>query len=209
MKTFVVDTNFFFNTQTQSGFGDNPRECIRTFTSLAGALEKAGVAQFYMPPRIVDEIETFIPLHDSDVVALLSVVNVKSPNIEQVHFPGSAFYDLVDEIRQRSYRGLTIAEEELITAVKTIPASAHDDKVVFQKTIGKHIATLRDRYRNATRFKFLDSVADLDILVLALELQASIITADEGVLLWARRFGALEIAPHVLMTHLESLLRSA
>ncbi len=209
MKTFVLDTNFFFNTQTQAGFGDTPRECIRAFTSLAGALQKAKVAEFYMPPRIVDEIETFIPLTDKDIVDLMTVVMIKSPQIDKVSFPGSAFYDLIDEIRQRSYRGLTIAEEELITAVKTIPSSVQDDKVTFQKTMGKHITTLRDRYRNATRFKFLDSVADLDIIILALELHASVITADEGVLIWARKFGALEIAPHVLKSHLESLLQQA
>lgn len=209
MKRYILDTNFFFNMQVESGFGSNPKQCIQSFSALAGALQKAGIAEFYMPPRIVAEMETFIPLTDPDMTMLLAVVQTKSPAIDAVHFPGTAFYELVDEIRNRSYRGLTIAEEELIQAVKEIPDTIKENRIEFQKAVGKHVTTLRDRYRNATRVKFLDSVADLDLIVLALELNGTVVSADEGVLIWARKFGALEIAPHALKSHLESLLPQA
>ena len=62
-------------------------------------------------------------------------------------------------------------------------------------TVGPSIKNFRERYRNATRFGFIDSLADLDIIMLAMELDGTIVSSDEGLILWARSFGVKEILP--------------
>lgn len=206
MKSYVLDTNFFFNLQVESGFGDNPREIIERVTDYARKLQKAQAARFYMPPRVVDEMYTFIDENQEYLQDLLAVVTIKAPDYSQINFSATVFYDLVKDIRSRSYRGLQVAEEELLTAAEAMSQKQELSKIEFQKTAGEHISKLRERYRNATRTKFLDSPADLDVIVLAKELQASVVSADEGVILWARKFGVMETFPQGLRKELDSLL---
>jgi predicted DNA-binding protein (UPF0278 family) len=41
----------------------------------------------------------------------------------------------------------------------------------------------------------LDSLGDLDIIMLAKELDGTVVSTDEGVMTWARKFGVKEISP--------------
>ncbi|OGK49733.1 hypothetical protein A3A56_03960 [Candidatus Roizmanbacteria bacterium RIFCSPLOWO2_01_FULL_40_32] len=72
----------------------------------------------------------------------------------------------------------------------------------YQKTMGEVVTKLRERYRQATRFNFLDSVADLDLIVLVRELDAYLVSADEGVIRWGRMFGVKEVAADMLLKRL-------
>jgi hypothetical protein len=54
---------------------------------------------------------------------------------------------------------------------------------------GRVIRSLRDKYKVALRQGILDSKEDLDVLLLAKELGAGVVTADEGVKKWAERMG--------------------
>lgn len=206
MKTYVLDTNFFFNLQIDSGFGTNSREIIENITDYAQRMRKSKVAHFYMPPKIVDEMLTFIDEKEDFVQAFLAEVAIKAPERTSMEFSANIFYDMVDEIRKRSYRGLQISEEELNNAAKDMINQPELPKIEYQKVLGQHISRLRERYRNATRVKFLDSVADLDVIVLAKELDGSVVSADEGVIRWARKFGVKEVFPQVLKKQLDSLL---
>ncbi len=207
-QVFILDTNLFFNLEADSGLGKDSREIMIKLYEYALALGQEKV-QFYMPPAIVDEIMTFLPEGDEALKKLLSVVQVKSPDISQIAFSAKVFYTMVDDIRQRSYRGLQVAEEELHIIAKSMLGTTELGHIEYQKRAGEHIAKLRERYRNATRTKFLDSTADLDIIVLAKELDGSVVTADEGVMVWARIFGVKESKPQVLKDQLEVLLHQA
>ena len=116
------------------------------------------------------------------------------------------FYRLVEDIRNRSYRGLNIAEEEIIKAGEMASGKKFESKKDFQITIGKFIKNFRDRYRNATRTGFLDSVADLDLIVLSKEINGFLVTSDEGVLSWGRIFGIKEMPASIFQKRLEDLL---
>lgn len=192
--------------QVESGLGNNPREVIERVTDYAQKLQKAQIARFYMPPRVVDEIYTFVDESEEYIQNLLAVVTIKAPDYSQINFSATVFYDLVKDIRARSYRGLQVAEEELLSAAESMSQKHDLSKIEFQKASGEHVSKLRERYRNATRTKFLDSPADLDVIVLAKELQASVVSADEGVILWARKFGVQETFPQGLQKELDSLL---
>lgn len=205
METYILDTNFFFNMEIKSGFGENSRDVIANFTKLASELKKAKKAEFLMPPRIVDEFLTFVVKDDAYVQDFFTVIQVKSPTTTALEFPAAVFYQLVDEIRDRSYRGLRIAEELVDSAGQTMLGKQELTKMEYQKSIGDVVAKLRERYRQATRFNFLDSVADLDLITLSKEANGFLVSSDEGVLRWGRIFGITELPAWQLQARLHSL----
>lgn len=206
MQHYIIDTNFFFNLEINTDFGKNAKENISQFSILAEKIRKAGKAQFYMPPRILEEFFTFVDRSDKEIQNFLSNIIVKAPHRDNLNFPADIFYDLVEEMRHRAYRGLQVSEDELGNAAKDVHLKSDLDRIAYQKTFGEHVTRLRDRYRMATRSKFLDSVADLDLILLTKELGGILISADEGVIRWGRRFGVREVMPQFLKSQLEPLL---
>ncbi len=194
MDRFVLDTNLFFNMEPGLGLGKKTEDVIVKATKAIKALKKEKKIEVLMPPKVVDELMSFFDdKNQSFLKDFLAVVTVKSPHVSTVEFPASVFYNLVSDIRDRSYRGLTIAEEEVKRAGKELQGSSSDSKQDFEKAIGRHVKNLRDRYRQATRTGFLDSVADLDLIVLAKEQDAYLVSTDEGVIKWGRVFGVKEM----------------
>lgn len=192
MESYILDTNLFFNMQAGLGFGQTTEEVIENMIRVGKS------AKLYMPPRIVEEFLSFFENKEQDnIKQLLTVITVKSPIVEQFQFPASIFYTLVEDIRNRSYRGLRVGEEEIEQAAKVMMGAGELSKMDFQKKVGAQIKGFRDRYRQATRVGFLDSLADLDIIVLAKEVQGTVVSTDEGLLKWSRLFGVKEMAPMV------------
>ncbi|OGK19897.1 RNA ligase partner protein [Candidatus Roizmanbacteria bacterium RIFCSPHIGHO2_02_FULL_37_13b] len=206
MESFIIDTNFFFNLEIKSGFGKNPNEIIVNLTDMAKKLKKEKKAELFMPASIVSEFKTFMDEKSEIANEFLTTITIKSPDIENIKFSVAVFYKLVDESRSRSYRGLQIAEEIADQAGKIMLGKQDLSKVDYQKTIGVVVNKLRERYRQATRFNFLDSVADLDLIVLAKELDGCLVTSDEGVTRWGRIFGVKEISSVLFRQRLVSLL---
>ena len=207
MEKYILDTNIFFNMESGFGLGNKTEDVVKKVTELANKLKKQKKAEFFMPPRAVEEFLGFFENKEEPFLrAFLSVIIVKAPETSSVNFPAAVFYQLVADIRQRSYRGLNIGEEEIEnTARKTLGKKA-PDKRSFQIGVGQHIKTFRERYRNATRVGFLDSVADLDLIVLSKEQDGFLITTDEGVLRWGRTFGVKEMPAVAWVKRLEEML---
>jgi len=192
MQSYILDTNLFFNMQAGLHFGETTEEVMKNMT-LCGKQVK-----LYMPPRIVEEFLSFFENKEQEIIKkLLAEITIKSPTIDSFQFPASVFYTLVDDIRNRSYRGLRCGEEEIEQTAKSFLGTASLAKMEFQKKVGVQIKGFRDRYRQATRVGFLDSVADLDIIVLAKEVDGVVVSTDEGLLKWSRLFGVKEMSPMV------------
>lgn len=192
MNTYILDTNLFFNMQAGLNFGQTTDEVIKNMTECGKTMKLC------MPPRIVEEFLSFFENKEQDnIKQLLSVITVKSPVIESFTFPASIFYTLVEDIRNRSYKGLRAGEEEIESAAQALMSAGPLPKIEFQKKVGQQIKGFRDRYRQATRVGFLDSVADLDIIVLAKEMDGTVVSTDEGLLKWSRLFGVKEMSPSV------------
>lgn len=207
MESFILDTNLFFNIGAGLGMGKTTEEIVIKLTETIKKLKKNNKAKFYLPPRIVDEFLSFFENKEQEFIkTFLSTVDIKSPNQDIVNFSGKVFYQLVEDIRNRSYRGLNIAEEEIIRAGEMMSGKKLESKKDFQIEIGKFIKNFRNRYRNATRTGFLDSVADLDLIVLSKEVDGFLVTSDEGVLSWGRTFGVKEMPASVFQKRLEDLL---
>lgn len=207
MESFILDTNLFFNIGAGLGMGKNTEEIVINLTEIIKKLKKNSNAIFYMPPRIVDEFLSFFENKEQKFIKdFLSSVDIKSPNPASIDFSSQVFYRLIEDIRNRSYRGLNIAEEEIIKAGEMTTGKKFETKKDFQMMIGKFIKNFRDRYRNATRTGFLDSVADLDLIVLSKEVDGFLVTSDEGVLSWGRTFGIKEMPASIFQKRLEDLL---
>src|SRR3989338_1594484 len=207
MENFILDTNLFFNIGAGLEMGRTTEAIVGKLTEVIKKFKKNHRASFYMPPRIVDEFLSFFEDKNQEFIKnFLSVINIKSPSPSTINFSSQIFYRLVEDIRNRSYRGLNIAEEEIVKAGEMTSNKKFESEKDFQIAIGKFVKKFRDRYRNATRTGFLDSVADLDLIVLSKEVDCFLVTSDEGVLSWGRIFGIKEMPSSVFQKRLEDLL---
>lgn len=204
MDSYIIDTNFFFNLEVKTGFGSNAHDVITNFIELAKKLKAEKKVEFFMPASVARETSEFTSntASEEDIKTLLTYITIKSPDVSKVEFPATIFYTMVDEIRTRSYRGLTVAQEQVEAGAQLMSSKTFENKIEYQKGLGDVITKLRDRYRQATRFNFLDSVADLDLIVLAKELDGYLVSADEGVLRWGRMFGVKEVPAELLLNKL-------
>ncbi len=200
--SFILDTNLFFNMDASLGMGSTSEEIIRTMTRLIRERKKDG-SHFYMPPRILEEFLGFFDNQKQPFLQeYIAEITVKAPDANNIQINAGLFYKLVNEIRNRSYRGMDIGEEEIKKGAQLFIGKEHMDKVAFEKTIGPSIKGFRERYRNATRVGFIDSLADLDLIMLAKETDGVVVSTDEGVLKWGRMFGVKEMPSHVFGQHI-------
>ncbi|HOP30290.1 MAG TPA: RNA ligase partner protein, partial [Spirochaetota bacterium] len=94
------------------------------------------------------------------------------PDLYSMQFPAAIFHTFISDIRVRINKGLRIAEEA-IESSKT----------------ADNIRRIRNEYRAAMRSGIIDSVEDLDVVLLAKEIGGTILSADEGILNMADSLG--------------------
>lgn len=193
MEKFVLDTSIFFNIEQSSSLGKTTREIIENLTQKTIDLKKQKKAVFYLPPRVVDELKSFFEKEEDFIKKFLSSIIIQSPDYGKININGEVFLKLITDVRGRAYRGLAIAEEELKNMAYLVKGRLFKSKVELQKAIGPVIKKFRERYRHATRFGFLDSPADLDLIILAKEIDGFLVSVDEGVINWGRIFGVKEM----------------
>ncbi|MCC7470006.1 MAG: RNA ligase partner protein, partial [Bacteroidetes bacterium] len=155
-------------------------------------------AEFYMPPTIVAEIESFFENpHQKFLQKFIGNIIVKTPSLSEINISASLIGEIIGETRNRAFRGMKVGEEEISNAASLFMGKEELGKKEFQMAIGQIVTKYRDRYRNATRTGFIDSVADFELIMLARELNGVLISADEGVISWGRKFGVREMQPSV------------
>lgn len=180
MEKFVLDTSVFTNPAVFVQFSADPHEAIGAFLELA----RSTPAEFYMPRSIYAE---FCQMRDLGELAgeYEARVRIRSPRRFDLSIPGELLYEFINEVRLRIDRGLRIAEEHARMGY------AERD----EQDVGKVISRLRERYREALRRGIIDSREDADMLLLAYELDAVLVSADEGLRTWADKVGARLIDP--------------
>ncbi len=186
-EKIVIDTSVFTNPDTREIFGKTTREAFCNFIK---AIEKhQNEVEVYMPVSIFKELQHF--LGDNTLPPSTQfVLKLKSPRRYNVTVPGFLIYELIEELRERINKGLRVAEDAVLDA----------------QTVGreKTINALRNKYRDALRAGVIDSKEDVDLLLLSLELDAAIVTADTGVKKWAEKLGIRLIDPFALKSLLEN-----
>ena len=185
----VLDTSLFVNPEVRTDFGKTPTEAIENFLSIAAQIP---ILEFYMPPSIFQELFNFI---DENKVSgdLLTIIRQKPPKRHELSCPAFLLYELIEDIRERVNKGLRVAEK----AVRDIKKG--EEKDVIQ--------SLRRNYREALREGIIDSKEDVDLILLAKELDALLITIDHGVIKWAEKLGIRWLMPNRFKDYLLSYLK--
>lgn len=187
----VLDTSLFVNPEVAKYFGDNPTEALEGFLFLAAQIP---ILEFYMPTSVFKELLNFVQ-RKRIPGDLLLILHQKPPSRYEIDFPAYILRELVEEMRERINKGLRVAER----AVRT----------VSEKGEKQAISELRKRYREVLREGVIDSKEDVDLLLLARELEATLVTADQGVIVWAEKLGIRWLFPEKFREFLLGAIKRA
>jgi RNA ligase partner protein len=186
-ERLVPDTSIFTNPDVFKQFGDNPSQAFSHFLEIVSELK--GEVSVYIPTSVFEELKRMLKNCKIPLKAR-AVLKVKSPKKYELSIPAFLMYDFIEELRNRINKGLRIAEE----AVKASSYKKPEEVIRF----------LRRKYREVLREGIVDSKEDLEIILLALELDAIVLSADRGVLNMADKLGLRYIEPKEIKETLES-----
>ncbi len=179
-QRFVLDTSVFLAEETREDDEDLESAIDRLLDAVATAKLSLNIS-CYIPPSVHDELTAILRdrgVSDSVLSKLETWVIKKNPARFEVMIPAELVYRFIDEMSGRVDRGLRISE----SAVR----EAFDDG---EAEVGELISDLRSEYRSTLRRGVLDSREDFDLLILARELDAGVVTEDTGIISWAEDFG--------------------
>lgn len=187
-QRFVLDTSLFITEEIRDPDEDLEAACLSLLDDIAEARLEYGIS-CYMPPSIERELTTMLDEREvSDEIhqKLNTWVITKSPAHYEVMIPAGMVYEFIDEMSERVNRGLRVSEKAVRKAEKRRDEETDDD---YMTEVDRVVSELRDEYRDALRQGVLDSREDFDLLILARELDAGVVTEDTGIIKWAEDFG--------------------
>ena len=210
-QQFVLDTSLFITEEIRRGDESLESAVLRLLDLIATARLELNIS-CYMPPSIHDELGTMLRDRevDDEVFSRLDTWVVrKSPDRYGVSIPANIVYNFIDEMSDRVDRGLRVSEAAIREVEQLDPedltADGHDE---YMTAADRVLSNMRDKYRRALRQGVLDSREDFDLLVLARELEAGVVTEDRGVVSWADEFGLRYVRGGQFPTLLEEYLRA-
>ncbi|MCX9013785.1 MAG: RNA ligase partner protein [Candidatus Methanoperedens sp.] len=200
-QRFVIDTSALTDTQTRELEGAGTL-CIAMggiLDIIADARLNLGISCYIPFPSVYNEMRDFARNNGCDEETLAKIdtwLVKKTPDRFEVKIPSKIFYDYVDFMRGRINKGMGVAEEAIWESATeclfrtTKATSKHQiEPEIEREVIGEIIGKFRDKYRNALRYGILDSAPDIDVLLLAKELDAAVVASDMGIQKWAEQLG--------------------
>ncbi|MCP4254794.1 MAG: RNA ligase partner protein [Candidatus Scalindua sp.] len=188
-ECFVIDTSIFTNPDVYITFGRTPTTALKNFLKLISKLESPN---FYMPPSIYEELTNFVDI-DKIPKDLQVRIFQKPPKKLEMNVPAFLLYELIEDVRHRIDKGLRVAEQ----AVREVVTDTEPDT----------INNLRRKYRSALREGIIDSKEDVDLILLARELDGILVTADKGIMTWADKLGIRYVESRNLRGIINSLVK--
>lgn len=179
-QRFVLDTSVFLSEEIRFE-GEELEDAIERLLDSIATAKLALNISCYIPPSIHDELTVILEdrgVSDPVLSKLETWVIKKNPGRFEVMIPAELVYRFIDEMSGRVDKGLRVSED----AVR----EASEDG---QADVGAVISDLRSQYRSTLRRGVLDSREDFDLLILARELDAGVVTEDTGIINWAEDFG--------------------
>ncbi len=191
-QRFVLDTTAITDTgmRLQEGFETLCDSAMAILDLIAQARLKLDISCYIPYPTVYGELVSFLRRYncgDEVFVKLDTWLVKKTPNRYEVAIPAAIFYEYVLTMRQKINRGRRVAEEFIWES--SAVASKIEDKEELQREIGQLVSKFRDKYRATLRQGILDSTPDLDVLLLAKELDAGVVSSDAGIRKWSERMG--------------------
>ncbi|MFC6722515.1 RNA ligase partner protein [Natrialbaceae archaeon GCM10025896] len=214
-QRFVLDTSLFITEEIRRDEESLEAAVLRLLDLVATARLELNIS-CYMPPSIHAELGDMLRERDVDdeVFSRLDTWVVrKSPDRYGVTIPANIVYEFIDEMSDRVDRGLRVSEEAIRKVEQLDPAELHSDPEgeepsEYMTEADRVLSTLRDKYRGALRQGVLDSREDFDLLILARELEAGVVTEDRGIISWADELGLRYVRGGQFPTLLEEYLRA-
>lgn len=190
-ERIIIDTSIFTNPDVYQSFGESPTESLRSFLQIIGKMDGP---TFYMPPSIFQELLNFVEIKDIPADMQIRIFQ-KPPKRYEMTVPAFLLYELIEDVRHRIDKGLRLAEEAV--------------RETSPETEPEMIANLRKKYRAALREGIIDSKEDVDLILLAKEMDGILISADTGIVKWADKLGIRYIDPRLLRGILDKLMPGA
>jgi RNA ligase partner protein len=187
-QRFVLDTSVFLTDGIRYEDETLADALARLLDLIAEAKLQLDIS-CYIPPSVYEELASM--LEDREVPAeTRSKLNTwlikKNPDRYGVTIPAELVYEYIDEMADRVDRGLRVSEK----AVRKAEESRNEAENAGDITaVDRVVSDLREEYRSTLRRGVLDSREDFDLLVLARELDAGVVTEDTGIINWAEDFG--------------------
>ncbi|MEM0302848.1 MAG: RNA ligase partner protein [Archaeoglobaceae archaeon] len=142
----------------------------------------------YIPyPSVYSELSSFLKRNECSeetFVKLDTWLVKKTPNRYEVKIPAAIFYEYIISVRQKMNRGRRLAEDFILESSAISKSSQK-----LEEDIANLISKFRDKFRTVMRQGLLDSAPDLDVLLLAKELEAGVVSSDIGIKKWSERLG--------------------
>lgn len=173
----VLDTSIFVNPDSRICFGKSSGEALSNFLDRLAPKKHINC---YIPPSVYEELSKFIDKLPSMEKSVL--INKKPPASYQTPVPAMLVYELIEETRLRTNKGLRIAEKYTRKGLAA-PIPNKDERNEDM------IKNLRQEYRVALREGIIDSKEDFDLVLLAKEINAYLATSDAGLAKWAQKLG--------------------
>ncbi|WP_255196020.1 RNA ligase partner protein [Halorarius litoreus] len=186
-QRFVLDTSLFLTDEIRHGDESLEAALDRLLDLVAEAKLELDIS-CYVPPSIYEELLGMLDRRDVDdelVGRLNTWLIKKNPARFEVMIPAEIVYRFIDEMSERVNRGLRVSEK----AVRKAEDSRDEADAEGMSEVDRVISDLRDEYRTTLRQGVLDSREDFDLLILARELDAGVVTEDQGIINWAEDFG--------------------
>ncbi|MDY6764786.1 MAG: RNA ligase partner protein [Halobacteria archaeon] len=188
-QRFVLDTSAFITEEIRRDDEDLEEAMLRLLDLISEAKIKLNIS-CYIPPSTYQELETILENRDvsDEVLTQLNTWMIKkNPSRFEVMIPSEIVYEFIGDIRDRMNKGLRVSEKAVRKAQESKEENLDDHEHMTE--VDKVISDLRSEYRSALRQGVLDSREDLDLLILARELEAGVVTEDTGIINWAEDFG--------------------
>ncbi|NHJ40303.1 MAG: RNA ligase partner protein [Asgard group archaeon] len=212
-QRFVLDTTAFTDTKLIDQFGGNIRDVTNRLTELISIGRLRLNISCYMPQSTFQELKGFLlenkcSIRDIDQVEAWIVR--KSPERYSVLLSSQVIYEYVSDVRDRLDQGMTIVRKAIKETIKQLERNEMENKNQTNKDLENRLSrNFEDKYRQKMRRGVLDSLPDIDTLILAKELNAGVVAADAGIKAWTERMGIRFVEanffPQIILTYLERL----
>ncbi|HIH43718.1 MAG TPA: RNA ligase partner protein [Candidatus Methanoperedenaceae archaeon] len=196
-QRFVLDTSALTDAHTHE-MEPSAGICVVMNTVLdviADARLNLDISCYIPYPSVYNELREIVNNNTCGDEALAKIdtwLVKKTPDRYEVKIPSKIFYEYVDYMRGRINKGMGVAEDaiwESATESMASCAKKRDKTEIERDVIGGIVNKFREKYRNALRYGILDSAPDIDVLLLAKELDAAVVAGDVGIQKWAEQLG--------------------
>jgi len=191
-QRFVLDTTAITDTgmRVKEGYETLCESAKDILDLIAKARLKLEISCYIPYPSVYSELTSFLKRYNCEKEIFLRLdtwLVKKTPNRYEVMIPAEIFHEYIVTMRQKINKARRISED-FIWEGSALGLKC-ENKDNFKDEIGEIISKFRDKYREVMRHGVLDSSPDLDVLLLAKELDAAVVSSDEGIRRWSERMG--------------------